>query len=79
MKKAIVVGSGPAGAAAAFELLGAGFEVTMVDVGLELEPGLRDLCGHSEPIDAGVFLARVRRQRAIGGYVIGKLPSEIPG
>lgn len=77
MRTAIVVGSGPSGAAAAYGLIKAGLHVTMLDVGIEIEPGLRDLCANVGPVDTDAFLGRVRRQRSATGRT-RSIPAKMP-
>jgi len=77
MRKVCVVGSGPSGAACAFGLVKAGIDVTMLDVGLQLEKSLRDLTQKTTDIDKETFLGRVRQQRKLttrGSYIPAKLP-----
>jgi len=69
----VVVGSGPAGVAAARALLDRGREVTLLDAGVRLEPERRarvERLAHSDPAEwSGEVLEEIRRQTppALGG------------
>ncbi len=77
MRRACVVGSGPSGATCAFSLVRAGIDVTMLDVGFQLEESRRDLTHNTGEIDAKVFLKRVRRHRKLiakTSFIPAKMP-----
>lgn len=73
-----VVGSGPAGAAAAHTLAAAGHAVTVLDVGLRVEPHLEPLTRMPPPVDRAAFRAAVaeQRRRTLGGVSV--LPPKLP-
>jgi choline dehydrogenase-like flavoprotein len=73
-----VIGSGPAGAAAAWRLAQTGRRVVVIDVGREIEPELSGLARMPHPLDRAAFLERTsaaRRRSLRGG---GVLPPKLP-
>jgi len=77
MKTACVVGSGPSGAACAHGLIKRGVEVTLLDVGLQIESDIEDLTRNTEPVDVEVFLTRVRRKRKATAQT-RSIPAKMP-
>ena len=73
-----IVGSGPSGAAVAHRFLEAGHEVTVIDVGLEIEEHLEPFTRADGPVDRQHFLDAVTAQRR---RVVGEsasLPPKLP-
>ncbi len=63
MRRLAVVGSGPSGVASAHALLRAGCSVTMIDVGLRIDPELLPYVRSRAPIAKDAFLETVHRRR----------------
>jgi choline dehydrogenase-like flavoprotein len=73
-----VVGSGPSGMAAAWNLAAAGHDVTVIDVGLEIEPELAPLTEMIPPVDRDKVLDAVATRRGAPLPQQSDLPPKLP-
>ncbi|MGF7176528.1 GMC oxidoreductase [Azospirillum doebereinerae] len=77
-RKIGIVGSGPSGAAVAHRFVEAGFDVTVIDVGFEIEPHLAPFTQADHAVDRDRFMEAVTAQRK---SVVGEtavLPPKLP-
>lgn len=73
-----IVGSGPGAAAAAYHLTEAGQDVSILDVGFEIEPHLTHLTMAGADLDRAHFLEQVRTQRRRSVDGRSALPPKLP-
>lgn len=73
-----IVGTGPSGAAAARYLADAGFQVTIIDAGLTIEPDLAPLGELRPPVDRDAFMTAVNARRRQSVTTASTLPPKLP-